>query len=551
MPLFRTTHLSRARVVASAITITLLLAHSPSSAAEESTPKDLELVTIGIFDGGPEWGGGAEIVAFDAASQRLFAANINGTLDIVNLSNPARPKRIQTIDMVATYGWGNAKGVASHHGLVAVALDGRPKTDPGRVAFFDAATLKLLGNVEVGARPDSLTFSPDGKYVVTTNEGTPDSYGLANSADSEGSVSVIDVSITKPSFKPQARIADFRAYNGREDELRRQGIRIFGPNASAAQDLEPESVAVSKDSKTAYVTLQENNAIAIVDLASAKVTAIKPLGIKDHNFSGMGLDPSDQDGADGGPKIQIKPYPVFGMYQPDGIASYTVNGKRYIVTANEGDSRADWPGYSDETRVKDHCTKGLDPAVFGEEAKNLIKNSQLGRLRVTTDPFGGNINTGKNAEGLCTALYAFGARSFSIWNENIEQVFDSGDDFEQKTKALPNVRFNASHDNNKLDGRSPAKGPEPEGVTIGQIGKKFFAFIGLERVSGIMVYDITNPKAPIFVTYYNDRQGESGDRGPEGMVFVPASKSPNGKPLLLVANEVSGTASILQINLSY
>jgi len=542
------------RTAALSVVLTAFVSVPTTALGQEKsdrTPKDLDLVTIGIFDGGPEWGGGAEIVAFDPTSKRMFAANINGTLDVVSLSNPARPRRIKTIDMTAEYGLGKAKGVASHHGVVAVALEGRPKTDPGRAVFFDAETLKLLANVEVGARPDSITFSPNGKYVITTNEGTPDSYGIANSADPEGSVSVIDVSATKPKFAPQVRHADFRAYNGKEDELRLLGIRIFGPNASAAQDLEPESVSVSADSKTAYVTLQENNAIAIVDLATAKVIDIKPLGVKDHNFSGMGLDPSDQDGEGGSPKIQIKPYPVFGMYQPDGVASYTVKGKRYIVTANEGDARSDWPGYNDEIRVKDHCPKGLDPTVFGSEARELIKNSQLGRLRVTKDPYGGNINFGKNERGECTALYAFGARSFSIWDENIEQVYDSGDDFEQRTKALPNVRFNASHDNNKLDGRSPSKGPEPEGVTIGQIGEKFFAFIGLERVGGIMVYDITNPKEPLFVTYYNDRMGESGDRGPEAMVFVPASKSPNGKPLLIVANEVSGTASILQINLSY
>ena len=133
----------------------------------------------------------------------------------------------------------------------------------------------------------------------------------------------------------------------------------------------------------------------------------------------------------------------------------------------------------------------------------------------------------------------------------MERVFDSGDAFEQKTLALNNVNFNAGHDNNTLDGRSPNKGPEPESVTIARFGNKTFAFIGLERVGGVMVYDVSTPAASMFVTYLNTREQLIGDRGPEGLTFVAADKSPNGKPLLIVANEVSGTTAILQINLSY
>ena len=266
----------------------------------------------------------------------------------------------------------------------------------------------------------------------------------------------------------------------------------------------------------------------------------------------MGLDASDEDGGTntntGTPAIKIAPYPVKGMYLPDAIASYTVNGEVYLVTANEGDARADWPGFNEETRVRAHCTAGLDPTVF-PDAASLILDSNLGRLRITTAPNGGS--AGKNAAGQCNELYSFGGRSFSIWNSSFSRVFDSGDQFEQRTQALANAKFNTSHDSDTLDGRSASKGPEPEGVVLGKIGAKTFAFIGLERVGGVMVYDITNPLAPSFVTYFNSRTGATGDRGPEGLVFVPAIKSPNGKPLLIMGHEVSGTTTVLQLNLSY
>jgi hypothetical protein len=270
----------------------------------------------------------------------------------------------------------------------------------------------------------------------------------------------------------------------------------------------------------------------------------------------MGLDASDEDGGtntnSGTPAIKIATYPVKGMYLPDAIASYTAAGQTYFITANEGDARADWPGFNEETRVRAHCAAGMDPSVF-PDAANLILDSNLGRLRITTSPNGGS--TGKNAAGQCTELWSFGARSFTIWNKDMVRVYDSGDQIEQRTSALATAKFNSSHDNDTLDSRSPAKGPEPEGVTIGKIGDKTFAFVGLERIGGVMVYDVTTPTAPVFVTYFNNRAAAgtalTGDRGPEGILFVPAAKSPNGKPLLIVGNETSGTTAILQLNLTY
>ncbi|WP_051306367.1 choice-of-anchor I family protein [Massilia alkalitolerans] len=513
---------------------------------EDLTPRTLALEKIGGYDGGKV--GAAEITAFDAASKRLFVVNgANGTVDVLDLATPSAPKLVGTISVTGLGAGVNS--VAIHDGLVALAIEASPKTNPGTVAFYNAADLKLVNSVRVGALPDMLTFTPDGRTVLVANEGEPNSYGQADSVDPEGSISVITVN---RGGTPSVATADFRAFNGQEAALRSQGIRIYGPGASAAQDLEPEYIATSEDGRTAYVTLQENNAVAIVDVASAKVTAIKPLGTKNHNLAGMGMDASDEDGGtntnSGTPAVRIAPQPVKGMYLPDAIARFTVDGASYLITANEGDARADWPGFNEETRVRAHCSAGLDPAVFGDAA-NLVLDSNLGRLRITTTPNGGS--SGKNAAGQCTELYSFGARSFSIWDTNLNRVYDSGDEFEQKTVALPNARFNASNDNNDLDGRSASKGPEPEGVVVGRFGSKTYAFIGLERIGGVMVYDVSKPSAASFVTYLNTRNNESGDRGPEGLTFIPADKSPNNKPLLVVGNETSGTTAILQVNLSY
>ena len=522
-----------------------------SDAIAEATPVSFTLSKIGGFGSGAL--GASEITAFDSKSKRLFIVNgTNGSLDVMDLSDPTTPKAIQSIS-TASFGGGVFNSVAVFDGLVAVAVEASPKTSPGKVAFFDAASLNLLHTLAVGSQPDMLTFSPDGKYVVTANEGEPNSYGAADSVDPEGSVSVITVN---RGATPTVATADFKPYIGQEASLRSQGVRIYGPGANAAQDLEPEYVAVTDDSKLAYVTLQENNAVAIVDLATAKVTSIKPLGFKDHSVAGMGMDASDEDGGtntnSGTPAIKITTVPVKGMYQPDAIASYVANGQTYFITANEGEARADWPGYNDETRVRAHCAAGLDPTVF-TDAANLILDSNLGRLRITSNPNGGT--AGKNAAGQCNELWSFGARSFTIWNKDMVRVYDSGDQMEQRTTALANVKFNASHDNDTLDGRSASKGPEPEGVTIGKIGSKSFAFVGLERVGGIMAYDVTNPAAPTFVAYFNNRGASgttlTGDRGPEGVLFISAAKSPNGKPLLVVGNETSGTTAVLQLDLSF
>ncbi len=555
-------NMNTSRVCIATFAVTAVLAACGGSdepvVATEPTPVSLALVKIGGFvhSGGLS---SAEITAYDPLSKRLFVINgANASVDVLNLADPSKPTLVSSIS-TSSIGTGLAgiNSVAVFNGIVALAVEASPKTSNGVVAWLRASDLVLLGTNTVGALPDMLAFTPDGKHLLVANEGEPNSYGLSDSVDPEGSVSIISVSGLSPTATATSLVrnvstAGFSGFNSQLSSLRAAGVRIFGPGASVAQDLEPEYITISADSATAYVTLQENNAIATIDIATKTVVSIKPLGFKDHNLAGMGMDVSDEDGIansnSGTPIIKIGPVPVKGMYLPDAIASYTVNGKTYLITANEGDTRADWPGFNEETRVRAHCALGLDPTVF-TDAANQILDSNLGRLRITTTPNG--TTTGKNAAGLCTELYSFGARSFSIWTSDVSRVFDSGDDLEQRTKALSNVVFNASHDNNTLDSRSTSKGPEPEGVAIVKFGSKSYAFIGLERVGGVMVYDVTNPLSVSFVSYLNTRDGIAGDRGSEGLAIIKASDSPNSKPLLVVGNETSGTTAVFQINLGY
>lgn len=551
-------------ILAFALTGALVACNQSSSPAETPTPVSLSLEKIGGFQhtaANPSNPGAAEISAYDPISKRLFVVNgAQGFVDVLDLTSPTAPVFLRTLsssDLGA--GLGAANSIAIFNGVVAIAVEAAVKQNNGSVIFYRASDLTRLTSVTVGALPDMLTFTPDGKRVVVANEGEPNSYGQSNSVDPEGSISVISVSDLSPTtsiLNPVHTLISFDSFNTQMDALRAAGIRIFGPNATVAQDLEPEYVSISSDSRKAYVTLQENNAVAEINLVNNTVTSIRAFGTKNHNIPTEGMDVSNEDGGvntnTGTAAVKIAPVPVKGFYMPDAIASFSARGTDYLVTANEGDAR-EYTGINstnrEDPRVRDWCPNGLDP-VFFSDAANQILDSNLGRLRVTS--FANGNFTGKNADGKCSELFSFGARSFSIWNANtLARVYDSGDQFEQLTKALSNANFNASHDNNTLDDRSPAKGPEPESVTLGTFGGKTYAFIGLERVGGIMVYDITDPDKAFFVTYLNTRSGTTGDRGPEGLTFITAEQSPNGKPLLVVANEISGTTAVLQINLIY
>lgn len=309
---------------------------------------------------------------------------------------------------------------------------------------------------------------------------------------------------------------------------------------SDASNLEPEYIAVSPNSELAFVALQENNAVAVIDIQNASVEAIKGLGYKDHSLPGNGLDASNEDGG-----INIANYPFLGMYMPDAIKSYEVNGNTYIVSANEGDAR-EYDAYEEEDRLNDIT---LDPTAFPNAAM-IQPDSVAGRIKVTLSQ-GDSDN-----DGDFDMIYTFGARSFSIWDENADLVWDSGDEFEQTIATEYPDNFNSTNDDNdSFDDRSDDKGPEPEAIEVANIAGKWYAFIGLERMGGIMVYDITDPMSPMFIEYVMNRDftadAESeaaGDLGPEDLKYISGTQSPDGKHYLISSAEVSGTVSVFEID---
>jgi len=496
---------------------------------------------------------GAEIVTYDPTGQLLFVVSGDLEVQVLDVSDPTNP--VNAIPPVPLTDFApNAAGansVAFADGILAIAIEVDPATDPGLVALVDVAAFgadptapNAIQLLEAGALPDMVTFSPDGNTVLVANEGEPnEDYTI----DPEGSVGIIDLADGVGSAT--ITIADFSAFNDQADALREAGVRIFGLNASVAQDLEPEFITVSPDSSTAYVALQENNTLAVVDIDAGEVTELLPLGVKDYSQEESPLDASNEDGG-----INIRNWPVFGLYQPDAIASYEVNGETFIVTANEGDARLRPDGdlededgnviipegeiFNEESRIAD---VELDPEAF-PNAEELQLEENLGRLLIT------NTLGDTDGDGDFDQLFSFGGRSFSIRDSEGNLVFDSDDDFAQITaEQVPEI-FNSNGTPDTFDERSDDKGAEPEALTLGTIGDRTYAFIGLERTGGIMVYDITSPTTPSFIDYIDYFADAPGNIGPEGFEFISADASPTGENLLVVANEVSSTVAVFAVN---
>lgn len=508
---------------------------------EQAPPqrRNLGITHLGSYQNGASGTNSAEIVVHDPTTQRLYVANsVAGKLDILSLSATGAITALASIDVKP---YGGINSVAVRNGVVACAIENIDPQQNGAVVFLDKDGA-LLKQVAVGALPDMITFSPNGQLLITANEGEPKS---DYSVDPEGSVSVIDVSGGVAGVTQQSvTTVGFTSYNSQAAQLRQQGIRIFGGTAAApstvAQDLEPEYVAVSADSRMAYITLQENNAIATLDLETKQFTSLRPVGYQDHSQPGFALDASDQT-----PDILLANWPIKGMRLPDALAAFEVAGQRYLITANEGDAR-EYSALTEGVRLSDASYR-LDATTFPNAA--LLKNSQvLGRLNVT------NQLGDTDGDGDFDEIYAFGGRSFSIFNATTGAlVHDSGDLLERITSTDPTYGaiFNASNTtgNPSRKNRSDDKGPEPEGITTAILGTDTYAFVSMERVGGVMAFNVNNPSSPVLEAYVNNRSltNGTGDQGPEGIVFISAASSPTRQPLLLLANEVSSTVAVYGI----
>ena len=487
----------------------------------------IEMEFIARYDSGTQNadGGAAEIVKYNPDNQKFYL--VNGTskkLEIVSLqdfsesADTAVSLEAETsldiealiADKIPGFVYGDMTSVDINPDLdiIAVAIQAAGTDDNGLIGLFgyDGTLIKLVG---AGKQPDMVTFTPDGTKVLSADEGEPrDGY---SSVDPKGSVTVVDLS--NGAGQATSVTISFDQFDTKREELVQSGV-ILQKGCNPSRDFEPEYIAVSADSQTAYISLQEANAVATLNLATGEFEAVQSLGFKNHNLSENALDLLKDD------RIELKSQDVYGIYMPDAIRCYEVNGTTYLVTANEGDSR-DWTGFCNEKEI----------LLDGCEVVTLDTSFYDG-----LDP---------------DKTYLYGGRSFAIYEAStMTQVFESGSEFETITaEVLPDV-FNCSNDKISMDNRSGKKGPEPEDVAIGTIGSRTYAFIGLERIGGIMMYDITNPYAAVFVNYINSRDYSSaikGDVSPEGLCFIPANQSPTGQALLLAANEVSGTVAIYRL----
>lgn len=569
-----------------------------TSVEESEAAGTLSLSLIDTYVSGNDFDtSSAEIVSYDSCSDRLYVVNSeDATIDVLSLAaTNSAPSKESTIDLAAAataagVEIGAANSVSAKQGLVAVAIEAATKQDSGLIALYRSDTLALIGTYTAGALPDMVALTDDARYILTANEGEP---SADYSNDPEGSVTVVDL---KEGFDAasavvnQVSFAEFNTGAARAAEMPTD-VRLAGPaGTSVAQDLEPEYIALNTAGDTAWVALQENNALAIIDIESASVTAFKGLGLKSWNAaSGNELDASNKDAGTG----EFASYEqLVGLYMPDTLASVDIDGTTYILSANEGDGREyiyettqeacdnashTWdgddfaPGGDDEdatayTTEEDDCISFIDEARGGDivdlvDAAHPLKaalddNDQLKRIKVITD-------AASYAAG--DDIVTFGARSFSIWSEAGDLVYDSGDVIAKQVHAVEPDHFNSTNDEgNSGDNRSDDKGTEPEAIETAKIGERYFAFVGLERQGGVMVFDITDPAAPVFQSYLNNRDftegvcteldGDecdndtyntaAGDLGPESIDYFTRG----GAHYIAVGNEVSGTTSVFEIS---
>lgn len=558
-----------------AISFLPVTAGAYTSQVSDGDSKILKPIASYVSGLSDEDGGVQEIVAYNAHNGMLYSVNgKSGLLDVIDINGIKSTDeidyelKVRSIDVASeiemaikntefegfVYGDMTSVDVSTVNGMVAVAVQAEGYNDRGLIVYLDYDG-NLLRIDWAGVQPDMVTFSKDGKYILAANEGEPrEGYG-DGIIDPKGSVTLIDLFqefevveevpttkgaslvmgkdgkpakdksgnyITKPEVKKVSKFvtsktwADvtFDKFDDKIDELVKKGL-VLKKGSKPSEDLEPEYISIDENMKYAYVSLQEANAIAKLDLEKEEFVDIYPLGFKDHSKKGYGLDLYKDK------KANIKEEYVFGIYMPDGIASYEFNGETYIVTANEGDAR-EWGDYINEI-------EGPDDIVYFD------KSDYLG------------LDDNKD--------YIFGGRSFTIWkvfeDGRIYPIYDSGAAFELATADVLPKYFNVSNSNLKIDSRSPKKGPEPEGVIVAKDNGQVYAFIGIERIGGIFTFNITDPYNVYYESYVNTRDFSdsiAGDVAPEGLVFIPASESPTGKALVSVAFEVSGTVTVFELN---
>ena len=463
--------------------------------------------------------GSAEIGAYDSTTGRLFVANSDG-LRALTLN----PDGTLTLDGTVLSHPG-ATSVTCKNGYVAVSYTDNLKQNKGHVAVYKSDDFSAPAKIfETGYLPDMVTFTHDGKKILVANEGEPnDTYTV----DPAGSVSVINLQNGLGSATVSH--VGFTGWDSQKTQLQNAGVRIFGKNATVSQDLEPEYITVSSDNKFAYVGLQENNAVAKLDLQTNQIVSINSCGLKVYSKDTNQSNFSDKDGT-ATPPADAYGITVYGMRQPDSIGSITRNGKTYIITTNEGDGR-DYDGFSEEARAGE--VEWSTDVFTPEQIETLKDKTKLGRLKISTAA------SDTDNDGIMDRVVSFGGRGFTIYNENMQEIFDCGDTLEQALSAA------GLH----VEKRDDDKGPEPEGLAIGELmDGRTVLFVGLERAHAVAVFDISGDPdsedySPALLTILNN----NGDEEPEGLEFISGADNPTGQDLLMVCNEETGTVTLYNV----
>ncbi|XP_052712342.1 uncharacterized protein LOC128186563 isoform X2 [Crassostrea angulata] len=505
----------------------------------------------------------AEQLAYDPAQKILYVTG-EERLNVVDLSNPSDPimlyrKQFVKMDPTDVEYCGN-------HVFVSVANDEKP--EDGKVLVFRKYnrrhnTMPIVLEVVVGPSPNMLLPTINCQKVLVALEGEAFARG-GNLIDPEGAIGLLKfpssyISDTTYSYK----VLDFRSFNDKYPILARSGVRyVYKENGNTlAQDLEPEHITFSADEKKAYISLQENNAIAEVDMVLETITDLRGLGFKD--WTKYKLDPSDEDGG-----INIYPYPIYGMYQPDAIRTVTIGGREYIVTADEGDSK-DYSGLKlttsgfDETKRVRDITLANNSEVLQWARKRKIPSIQhdalLGKLSVSTQE-------GRLRDGTYDKLYSYGGRGFSVLrSDTMERIYDSGSIVEEShamqfPKLFNSYAKSSVNITDTQDSRSDSKGPECESLAVAYSGTRVIVFVGCERPGTISIYSFNSNMTEGTLESINSGAktvlgtwGEAFDGGlltdmdTDDIKYLPPFQSPTGQPLLVVTGSDTGTVSLFHV----
>jgi hypothetical protein len=520
--------------------------------ANEATVKITEISAISL-DGE----GSGEIATFHPGSKRIFATNgVKNSIDIFDISNVAAPKKVGSLSL-SPYG-NDVTSVAAGRDVVVAAVlvtetfsaTGAPSTPNGKLVVFDTNGKVLSSPDILGVLPDSVTFAPNGTTALVAIEGQPvcakddpattakEDTDYLKASDPEGGVSIVD--LTNPAA-PVVKFAGFKQFN--VAQMKAKGMAVSSVVNNVAKDFEPEFIT-AVDNKYAYVTIQEANAIGKLDIEAASFESVTRAF--ESKLSVTARDTSDRDSG-AGPRNYAN---VVGASQPDAIASFKVGSGHYFVTANEGDAR-EYTCLNDDQRGS---SLKVDSRRFPNWS-TLSASAALGRAKV--NPTIGD----RDGDGDIDTIHLRGSNSMTMYRNGIA-LWDSGELLDQiQIKAFGVANINGSHslssDKSTMNyvgqDRSDDKGSEPEGVAVGMVGNTRVAILGLERMTALAVFDITQPRSPVFQEWLQMLPAKATPAkdvkhwSPEGIVFVSADKSPSGKALIITSYELSGSISIHQI----